>query len=168
MKNKIFLTVFIFITLCVVVLLMFLFVRGGYLSVTKLSFHATSGALPPDYYWESDLNLTPDFTVRTFSIKYVKNFPYKKPAPETTVPAEGTVGGEFFDRLENILTITKNYKALENPQPLVGAGVLTISIETRDGKKNEYQFTPALTPQSYDTVNSFYADVTSLFIEDVL
>lgn len=168
MKNKIFLTVFIFITLCVVVLLMFLFVRGDYLNVTKLSFHATSGALPPDYYWESDLDLSPDFTVRTFSIKYVKNFPYKKPAPKAMVPAEGTVGGEFFDRFENILTMVKDYKAVENAEPLLGAGALTLKVETRNGAKKEYQFARALTPESFDAVNSFYTDVTSLFIEDVL
>jgi hypothetical protein len=93
------------------------------------------------------LEVTPDFEMRTLSVKYLEN--------------EGVIGGDFFDRIEEILDVFEgDVGGSEN-------GEFTLAIGMRDGKVYRYRFDEGSESEEFMLISSFYDDVVLLFSEDV-
>lgn len=162
MSKKILLTSLIFFGLVVVVF----FARCTRDSdVSLVSFYANSGALGPEYYWESNMDIVPDDGLHTLAVTYTKGNPFSEDTA-LEVDAEGFVGGEFFDRFEGLLGVLQVYESMA-ADPMVGAGLFTVTVERVNGDREVYEFNSAMASETFVVVNSFYEDVSELFTEDV-
>lgn len=93
------------------------------------------------------LEVTPDFEMRTLSVKYLEN--------------DGVIGGDFFDRIEEILDV------FEGDVGGSEDGEFTLAIGMRDGKVYRYRFDEGSESEEFMLISSFYDDVVLLFSEDV-
>lgn len=166
MNKKIIITAGIFIILLLATLLMYDYFRNSY-GVKSVTFYVNSGALAPQYYWETELNFTPDYELKTLTVEYSKIYPQKGKNGEIDIDTDGIIGGEYFDRFEAILVLLKNYEIKEDAELLAGAGKFTITVEKDNKQVQEYEFGQNLNPESYAIVNEYYSDVTALFTENV-
>lgn len=93
------------------------------------------------------LEVTPDFEMRTLSVKYLEN--------------EGVIGGDFFDRIEEILDV------FEGDVGGSEDGEFSLAIGMTDGKVFRYGFDEGSESEEFVLISSFYDDVVLLFSEDV-
>jgi len=133
----------------------FRWILGGVILVILVSFAACS--LFKDSHEDvgslaflSDeilLEVTPDFEMRTLSVKYLEN--------------DGIIGGDFFDRIEEILDVFEG--DVEGSED----GEFSLAIGMMDGKVFRYRFAEGSESEEFKLISSFYDDVVLLFSEDV-
>ncbi|MBP9770611.1 hypothetical protein KBC97_00445 [Candidatus Gracilibacteria bacterium] len=104
------------------------------------------------------LNLTPEYSKRTLTVDYKKDFSDKK---QKTVDFAGQLGGEYFDRFETETKYVKNYKIPTDPYLVADPVSMTFVVEGAD--KTVYSM--AVSPddaQNIQTLKSFYDDILKL------
>lgn len=96
------------------------------------------------------LSVVPDHELRTLAIVYDEN-------------NTGVVGGDFFDRVEEILGVFDLYPvSVEDKE-----GTFIFSVEMKDGQTKKHIFNLADTSEEFGLLDSFYFDVSELFAEDI-
>jgi len=104
------------------------------------------------YFTEDEivLSVVPDHELRTLAVIYDEN-------------NTGIVGGDFFDRVEEILEVFEDYPVeVEDKE-----GVFAFSIEKFDGATKKYVFDMTDDSDEFGLLDSFYADVSGLFLEEI-
>ncbi len=96
------------------------------------------------------LSVVPDHELRTLAITYDEN-------------NTGVIGGDFFDRAEEILGAFDGYPInVEDKE-----GTFIFSIEMNDGETKKHIFDMADVSEEFGLLENFYSDVSELFSEDI-
>jgi hypothetical protein len=96
------------------------------------------------------LSVFPDHELRTLAITYDEN-------------NSGVIGGDFFDRAEEILGAFDEYPvSVEDKE-----GTFTFSVEMNDGETKKHIFDLTDVSEEFGLLDSFYFDVSELFSEDI-
>lgn len=96
------------------------------------------------------LSVVPDHELRTLAVTYNEI-------------NTGVIGGDFFDRVEEILGAFEDYPVETEDKE----GAFTFSIEKTDGDTKKYVFDITDESEEFGLLDSFYTDVSELFSEDV-
>lgn len=96
------------------------------------------------------LSVVPDHEMRTLVVTYDEN-------------NTGVIGGDFFDRVEEILRVFDEYPV--NVEDVEGA--FTFSIEMNGGETKKHIFDMSDASEEFGLLDSFYFDVSELFSEDI-
>ncbi|MFH1533809.1 MAG: hypothetical protein ABID64_02665 [Nitrospirota bacterium] len=96
------------------------------------------------------LAVVPDHELRTLAVTYDEN-------------NTGVIGGDFFDRVDEIFGVFENYPVvLEDKE-----GAFAFSIEKSGGDTKKYVFDMTDDSDEFGLLDSFYTDVSELFSEEV-
>lgn len=96
------------------------------------------------------LAVVPDHELRTLAVTYDEN-------------NTGIIGGDFFDRVEEILEVFEDYPVVVEDKE----GAFAFSIEKFDGDTKKYVFDMTDDSDEFGLLDSFYTDVSELFSEEV-
>ncbi|MFH1218360.1 MAG: hypothetical protein V1679_00775 [Candidatus Peregrinibacteria bacterium] len=165
MQKKIFKGFVVLAVMAVVVALftMCSFWRGGVGDVSKVVFFVNPGALGPEYYFESVLEVVPDYELRTLAVDYKYEFPLSDDRGKD-IASEGVVGGEFFDRFEGVLNVLEDYKVVK--EDIVGAGVFDVTVVNKN-KEIKYNFHTGIEDEDFKFLEDFQKDLEGVFLEEV-
>lgn len=131
--------------------------------VSSIEFSVSSGSPDSELYSESHLVIKPDNELRTLAISYARDFSndiYED------IKSDGVIGGNFFDRFEEILLEFDGYQESQTELAL-GQGEFYFSITQNENETKNYLFEVEDSSTEYVLVKSFYSDVIELFSEDV-
>jgi hypothetical protein len=142
---------------------------GGASNIQSLTFNFNDGPIAPQYYSEGSLSIAPDHEMRSLGLNYDKSHPYRTEDTEgEDFSAEGIIGGEFYDRYEQvIIALEKGYLMTGGEQGCVGGDNLNLALVYNSGK--EYKSDLYLCGELKEDVmkvRDFYVDVVKLLVED--
>lgn len=103
-----------------------------------------------------EMSFQPDYELRTMAVKY---------SLSSNISNEGVIGGEFFDRFEEILSSTSKDIWKEQKDP--SSPTFTISVEKENGEIKQYDLYTVGDQGVFKMVEQFYLDVIDLFSQDV-
>lgn len=142
------------------------FFSDGKKEISSLNFSVKDNSESGTNYSEANIFFKPDYELRTLTVNYSLIFPYKTEDENVSnISTEGVIGGEFFDRFEEILDATS--KDIWNTQKDAKAGTFLISIEKKNGDKKEYDLYTLDDKKVFELIENFYLDVIDLFSKDV-
>jgi hypothetical protein len=138
------------------------------LKMASVMISRNSGALPPDYYKEEVMNIIPDYELRTISVDYSATMPFKKEKSEDdTFKGDAIVGGEYFDRFEEIVDMADNYSAKTESDGCVGGSMVSIGLKTADGKEKTVSIYSCGGGGDGVLIDGFYGDIIDLLTKNV-
>ncbi len=109
------------------------------------------------------LTLTPDYSKRTFSVDYKKDYVDTK---QKSVAFTGQMGGEYFDRFEEMAKVVKKYtKPVSKEEKLPAAVVnsmLKAVVEGTDKKTSTMEVSVDADSKDVQDIKSFYDDIVKL------
>jgi hypothetical protein len=143
---------------------------GNAPKIESMKISVNSGALPPEYYTEGTMNIKPDYTLRTVAVDYSSSFPYKKvPADGDNFKGNAIIGGEFFDRFEEIVKILNKDLVFDSgKEACVGASVVKVTVKGLDLKENIFDIPGCLDNSNKATIiKPYYDDVVGLLSKNV-
>lgn len=96
------------------------------------------------------LSVVPDHELRTLAVVYDEN-------------NTGVIGGDFFDRVEEILGAFEEYPVeVEDIE-----GSFVFSVEKADGETKKHVFELTDNSEEFGLIDSFFSDVSELFSEEI-
>ncbi len=96
------------------------------------------------------LVVVPDHEMRTLAVTYNES-------------NTGVIGGDFFDRVDEILGVFEDYPVEARDKE----GAFAFSVEKADGDTKKYVFDMTDDSDEFGLLDSFYTDVAELFSEEV-
>ncbi len=134
--------------------------------IISLGFNVDEGVDGP-FHSVSDVMVVPDKELRTLQVEYRLTFPDRtEETIELDIQTDGIVGGDYFDRFEEILMILDNgIVELSDFEDMDGE--LSFFIERSDGLMEDYKFSLADDRNQVTEIVDYYYDITSLFKEEV-
>lgn len=132
--------------------------------ISQMEFSLSSGTPGSDSYNEFNLVVKPDNELRTLAILYVQNFSNDIYEDKEM---DGVIGGNFFDRFEEILKQFEDSVETQSELDLVEPGKLLFTIKLNENEDRNFVFDAGDSSMEYQLVKSFYSDVIELFSEDV-
>lgn len=113
------------------------------------------------------LTLTPDYSKRTLSVDYKKDFvDTKLVTKQKSVASTGQMGGEYFDRFESMAKVVKNYPksvVTEGPLPLAAVKPkLSAVVESTDKTISTMEVSVEEATEDVQNLKSFYNDIVKL------
>ena len=131
----------------------------------KISF--SSGALPPEYYFEGYMSFVPDYELRSLAVSYFIDQPYLSEKISEPSVVEGSLGGEFFDRFEGLVDFMFEENVSEMLNECVGGHVLSIDM-TYNSSNIISRSLSVCGDLDADVlfVETFYLDVKDMFTQD--
>lgn len=108
------------------------------------------------------LTLTPDYSKRTFSVDYKKDFADKK---QKSAAFSGQMGGESFDRFETMTKMVRNYKPskVQLPTQVTGdVARLKATVEGTDKTTSVMDVSADDTAKDVQDLKAFYDDIVKL------
>lgn len=139
-------------------------------NVKVLTFYYTDGGdVQSDAYSEALLVFTPDYALRTLGVKYSSSHPKKKvQLPGDSYAGSGVVGGEFFDRFEEITGKVDDGEILDSDAKCVGGYTLKIVLQEQAGKLKNLRIPNCLGKEDQAAeLKPLYDDVVALLLKDV-
>lgn len=125
-----------------------------------------SGPLPPDYYQEAVMDVTPDYGLRTIAIGYKSDFPMKaNKLPEDAFRGDATIGGEYFDRFIEFKKIFEEQKEPEADGTCVGGSEFFVTAKMTDGKELSKSIYSC--GDKIPDIAVFYGDVVGMLTKNV-
>jgi len=152
---------------------------GG--DVISLTYKWQEGAVPPSYFSEETLNISPDYEERLLKLEYEKVFPYRdEETLEEDFEGDGAVGGQFFDRFEEIITYFENgdidnfFKEIQSNGGCEGGSGFSL-IFAMEKSSEEFSTHGYCLPsvggkdanEVFDFLDDFYRDAINLLTESV-
>lgn len=132
----------------------------------SLTFLVNDGPISPEYYSESVVGIIPNYDDRTLNVTFQQTYPYKTEESEfADFTTSGSIGGEFFDRYEQIVEYVLNYESVET-EPILGAGVFLVELQNLKGKVYSIETTVGAAIEGMDELNQFYLEVKDLLTEE--
>lgn len=154
---------------------------GNSSRVASLTFTGNdSTAIPPQYYSETKMEILPNYKERILSVRYTTVHPRKLEVPaeelvadpgEDDINAIGSVGGEYFDRFEEVTEFVKEYEAPEDLKEgtiSVGSATFGVKVESLRGKVYEisnYWEARENNPE-FREMTTLYLDLAKLLTEE--
>ncbi len=139
--------------------------------VVSLRFSVAEDSVPEEFYAEAELKVVPDYELRTLAVDYTLFFPYRTEMTDLAdIDTEGVIGGDYFDRFEDIIGILKmdTYEEIKNEElKVVGAYNFIVEVEREGEKVDTYWLGWHEEFEKFEEIDSFYIDVVALFMEDV-
>lgn len=140
--------------------------------VVSIEFYVDDGKIPDDYFSVSNLKLTPSLNERTLSLDYGRTYPKASGSAKAQNPDaknSGVVGGEFYDRFEEItaLVLDGKLKSADSYDPSTGVGKFDVTLNFKNGKSQKYDYSMIQNDVQFDAVKSLFVDLTNLFSQDV-
>lgn len=136
--------------------------------IGSIVFSVDDGPIPPQFYSVEDLQLTPTYEDRTLTVTYKQGFPNR--TEETIVQdseAQGEVGGEFFDRFEELVDFAKDYdQGASNSDLGIGFGVFKMSVFNESGELL-YEVDSNWSDDGISTLKDFFLDLKTLLTAEV-
>ncbi len=158
-----------FFGLLMIALTMLLFSCGGQVQkVEYLRLSMNPGTLPPAYYFESDLSFVPDYRLRSLSVYYQIVYPYGDETSEEDFYTEGIIGGENFDRFEEILLVLDEESDEVVEESCVGGHSFGVEFRPVDREKiNKDFYICGDMGENLKLMESFYLDVVEMLTTDL-
>jgi len=139
--------------------------------VVSAQFYVDDGNIPADYFSVSNLKLTPSVNDRTLSLDYSRSYPKASGSAKIQNPDvknNGVVGGEFFDRFDEITSLILEGKLKSAAyDPSTGVGKFEVTLNFKNGKSQKYDYSMIQNDTGFDSVKSLFTDLTNLFSQDV-
>lgn len=140
----------------------------GAIKMKSLSFYVNDGAILPQYYSESKLELVPNYDDRTLAVAFSQVYPYR--TAETAVEdfsTEGIIGGEYFDRYEQIVDFILKYEmpAKSKASLTEVQRVFLVNLENLRGEKYSIETLWEESDSDIETLRAFYLEVKTLLLE---
>ncbi|MFA6305753.1 MAG: hypothetical protein WC651_03420 [Candidatus Gracilibacteria bacterium] len=140
--------------------------------IVSAEFYIDDGNIPDDYFSVSTLKLTPGLDDRTLSLDYMRSYPKATGSAKIQNPDvknNGIVGGEFYDRFEETvdLVLKGDLKSSEAYDSSSGVGKFVVTLNSKDGKSQKYDYSLIQNDIEFDSVKSLFTDLTNLFNSDV-
>lgn len=136
--------------------------------IKSLTFQFNDGAVSPQYYSEGVLLLTPDYDLRTLYVRYTLTHPHR--TDETLRPdisTEGVIGGEYFDRFENLLSMYPVLGGISETT-CTGGYNMSLLIQDSDGqKRNKSFYLCGKQNRQIDMMENLYLDIVTMMTENV-
>lgn len=140
--------------------------------VVSAEFYVDDGNIPADYFSVATLKLVPSLADRTLSLDYTRSYPKASESVKLQSPDvknNGVVGGEFFDRFDEMtaLVVDEKLKSSNSYDPSTGVGKFELTLNFKDGKSQKYDYSMIQNDVEFDSVKSLFTDLTNLFSQDV-
>ncbi|MCK9186670.1 hypothetical protein M0P48_04515 [Candidatus Gracilibacteria bacterium] len=140
--------------------------------IVSVEFYIDDGNIPNDYFSVSTLKLTPSLTDRTISLDYERSYPKASESIKIQNPDvknNGVVGGEFYDRFEEmtVLVLDGDLKNSDKYDVSTGVGKFELTLNSKDGGSQKYDYSMIQNDTEFDSVKSLFTDLTNLFSQDV-
>jgi|GEM_PF-1688281 len=104
------------------------------------------------------LNLTPDYSKRTFAVDYKKDFSDKK---QKSAAFTGQMGGEYFDRFEEMTKYVKSYKVPTDSSVVKDELSFKAMVENADKTVQSMEVSPN-DAKNIGGLKAFYDDILKL------
>lgn len=135
--------------------------------VESITFQIDEGSVPPQFYNELDLVVTPNYDDRTLKLNYSLTYPNR--TDETSgedVSSDGVAGGENFENFEAIVKTLDGMKSDAPTEASFGGGTLVIDVELADKTVHHIEtgFNDGLT--GLEEVQEFYLGLINLLTEE--
>ncbi len=140
--------------------------------VVSAEFYVDDGNIPDDYFSVSTFKLTPSLTDRTISLDYARLYPKASESVKLENPEvknNGIVGGEFFDRFDEMTDLVLDGKLKNSVEydPATGVGKFELTLNFKNGKSQKYDYSMIQNDVEFDSIKSLFTDLTNLFSQDV-
>lgn len=154
---------------------------GSSSKVASLTFTGNdSTAIPPQYYSETKMEIFPSYKERTLNVRYTTVHPKKLEVSaeelvadpgEDDINATGSVGGEYFDRFEEVVEFVKEYEAPEDLKEETVSGELPtfgVKVESLRGKVYEISnyWEARENDPEFKEMTTLYLDLAKLLTEE--
>ena len=141
------------------------FGSGG--DVLVLNIGSNDGSVPPQFYSEAALMITPIYEDRTLSLEYKLVYPNRtEETLDEDIDAAGIVGGENFDRFEEIVQLIKDSDYSNELSESVGGGNLTVDLELINGDTRNFDVDWNNDSPGLEEIRTFYFDLNNLLTEE--
>ncbi|MBU1151633.1 hypothetical protein KJ632_02270 [Patescibacteria group bacterium] len=138
--------------------------------IASMEFNFSNGAVSPPYFYEGKLLIEPDYEDRALVLNYQVTYPYRsEETVEEDFSGDGFVGGEFFDRFEEIVVdFVDGEQVSTYGAECVGGSNMKIVVTHLNGDLEEDDiYMCGERDEQTSMVENFYNDVLNLFEEDV-
>lgn len=141
--------------------------------VASVEFYVDDGNIPADLFSISSMKLSPAAGKdRTLSLEYSRTYPKASgsaKAQNPDVKNNGVVGGDFYDRYEEMMNLVfeGKLKSADVYDASTGVGQFAVIITFKNGKVQKYDYSAIQNDPSFDTIKSLFIDLTNLFSQDV-
>lgn len=135
--------------------------------VESITFQIDEGSVPPQFYSELDLVVTPNYDDRTLKLNYNLTYPERTEETEgEDVSSEGVAGGENFENFEAIVKTLEGIKSDAPTKASFGGGTLIIDVERADKTVHHVEtgFNDGL--EGIEEVQEFYLGLINLLTEE--
>jgi len=141
------------------------------LKAVSVTISHNNGTVAPDYYEEGIMNVSPDYELRTISVDYNMTRPLKKEKTESdTFKGDAIIGGEYFDKFEDVVDMVNNYSADTKEEPCVGGSTFVVALKMTDGKESLISvFSCGESGENVDAglIDDFYSGIIDLLTKNV-
>lgn len=154
---------------------------GGSSRVASLTFTGNdSNRIPLQYYSEIRMEILPNYKERTLNVRYTSVHPKKSevsPEELTQNPAEedvnatGSVGGEYFDRFEEVVEFVREYEVPEGlKEEVIPASSVTFSVKLENLNDKVYEISAGweegADKPEFEDMTTLYLDLAKLLTEE--
>lgn len=163
--KKLFLSIFAILSV-----LIFSSCFGKPYKVVSFFFYVDDGPVAPQYYSEANMTVTPNYEDRNLSVDFSVRYPNRtEETLENDFSTTGVVGGEFFERFNEITVFVRDYQEPENVESediLVGGGSFKVTMEDLKGKTYDVETVWSNEDEKFESLRTFYLDVKELLMEE--
>ncbi len=137
-------------------------------NVLVLHIETTDGSIPPQFYSETDLMVSPIYEDRTLSLEYTRVYPDRtEETLDADVDTGGIVGGENFDRFEEIVELIKGFDYEGKDEGTIGGSTLIVDLEFVNGEHRRFEIDWNNESEGLEEIRSFYLDLSNMLTEEV-
>lgn len=136
--------------------------------IASISFRINDGTTLPQFYFESSLNVTPNYKNRTLNVTYSLTYPYRtEETIEEDFSASGDVGGDFFDRYLNVVDYFD--RDLSFDQDCTDYIVLSVNVENKDKEIGKKDYNLCGFDENRDIVyfKEFFDDIANVLKDNI-
>lgn len=127
------------------------------------------GAIVPEEYIESVMEIEPDYELRTIAVNYKMGHPRKQVrTEEDTFSGEAVIGGEYFDRFEELVGFVNEW--VEKPtdeEVCVGGYQLSVKMSVLNGDVLSLETSSCPGTGGENLIKTFNDDVIGLLTKNV-
>jgi hypothetical protein len=138
---------------------------GSGQKISSMEIAYNSGSVPPEVYQEAIMDITPDYELRTISVNYKRDYPLKtEKLQEDVFKGDAVIGGEYFDRFEDVEKLVGEQVVTEN-EPCLGGYEYFVTVKTLAGE--EFSKSISSCSEKVAVVDDFYNDIVDLLTKNV-